>query len=108
LLSTAEHPKLGRPVVLRPDRRTDTIGQLSGALQENYGLLVGPEAGELYQLPKLSTNTNGSDANRFHENWTTGATSSETLRSADWEDAAAQERARMKVVAKDSDSREDN
>lgn len=102
LVATVEHPKLGRLLFFDPTDELIPFGQLSGALQENYGLLVGPEAGELYQLPKLSTNTNGVTRTASMKLDDRGNLVGDfTERSLG--DAAAQERARMKVVAKDTD-----
>jgi len=102
LLATVEHPKLGRLLFFDPTDELIPFGQLSGALQENYGLLVGPEAGELYQLPKLSTNTNGVTRTASMKLDDRGNLVGDfTERRLG--DAAAQERARMKVVAKDTD-----
>jgi Domain of Unknown Function with PDB structure (DUF3857)/Transglutaminase-like superfamily len=102
LVATVEHPKLGRLLFFDPTDELIPFGQLSGALQENYGLLVGPEAGELYQLPKLSTNTNGVTRTASMKLDDRGNLVGDfTERRLG--DAAAQERARMKVVAKDTD-----
>jgi hypothetical protein len=102
LVATVEHPKLGRLLFFDPTDELIPFGQLSGALQENYGLLVGPEAGELYQLPKLSTNTNGVTRTASMKLDDRGNLVGDfTERRLG--DAAAQERARMKVVAQDTD-----
>src|SRR5215472_3183308 len=59
LMATMVHPKLGKILFFDPTDELIPFGQLSGALQENYGLLVAPEGGELYQLPKLEARLNG-------------------------------------------------
>src|SRR5215469_4931616 len=53
LVATVEHPRLG--AILYFDPTYDTMipfGEIGGYLQENYGLLVTPEGGELVELPK--------------------------------------------------------
>ena len=59
LAATMIHPKLGKILFFDPTDELTPFGQLSGALQANYGLLVTPDGGELVQLPKLSPATNG-------------------------------------------------
>ena len=101
-LVTTAHPKLGTLLFFDPTDDLTPFGKLSGALQENYGLLVGPDGGELYQLPKLPARLNG-----VHR------TASATLDAqgnliGDFNesrlgDMAAEDRARMKGVATDQD-----
>lgn len=59
LLAVSTHPKLGRILYFDPTDELTPFGRLSGALQANYGLLVGPDGGELASLPKLSPAANG-------------------------------------------------
>jgi len=59
LAATMIHPKLGKILFFDPTDELTPFGQLSGALQANYGLLVTPDGGELVELPKLSPATNG-------------------------------------------------
>ncbi len=53
LLAVLQHPKLGRILFFDPTSELTPFGQLSGYLQENYGLLIAPGGGELVQLPRL-------------------------------------------------------
>jgi len=53
ILATKDHPTLGRLLFFDPTDQTTPFGQLRGALQANFGLLVGPDGGELVQLPQL-------------------------------------------------------
>jgi len=53
LVATLQHPKLGRLLFFDPTNELTPFGQLSGYLQENYGLLIGPSGGELLRLPTL-------------------------------------------------------
>jgi hypothetical protein len=52
LVATIVHPKLGRLLFFDPTDEVTPFGQIRGALQSNYGLLVGPDGGELVQLPR--------------------------------------------------------
>src|SRR2546429_3217440 len=53
------HPKLGRLLFFDPTDELTPFGQLNGALQANYGLLVGPDGGELVELPVMPPAMNG-------------------------------------------------
>jgi hypothetical protein len=59
LLAVWQHPKLGKILFFDPTDELTPFGQLSGDLQANYGLLVGPDGGELVQLPKLPSVMSG-------------------------------------------------
>jgi Domain of Unknown Function with PDB structure (DUF3857)/Transglutaminase-like superfamily len=59
LMATIVHPKLGRLLFFDPTDELTPFGQLNGALQANYGLLVGPDGGELVELPVMSPAMNG-------------------------------------------------
>ena len=59
LLATLQHPKLGRILFFDPTSALVPFGQLRGHLQANYGLLVAPDGGELIELPKQPSSTNG-------------------------------------------------
>jgi Transglutaminase-like superfamily len=52
LVATVEHPRLGTLLYFDPTNEMTPFGQIGGYLQENYGLLVTPEGGELVELPK--------------------------------------------------------
>src|SRR5579864_4637266 len=51
LVATMQHPKLGRLLFFDPTDELTAFGQIRGALQANYGLLVTPNGGELVELP---------------------------------------------------------
>ncbi len=53
------HGKLGRLLFFDPTDELTPFGELSGDLQANFGLLVGPDGGELLQLPKLPSAMSG-------------------------------------------------
>jgi hypothetical protein len=59
LVAIREHPTLGSILFFDPTDQTTPFGQLRGELQANFGLLVGPEGGELVELPQLPTTMNG-------------------------------------------------
>src|SRR5438477_7100093 len=102
LFATVEHPKLGKLLFFDPTDELVPFGQLNGALQANFGLLVGPEGGELYQLPKLPANLNGITRSASVKLDPQGnLTGSFTERRLG--DAAAEERARMKFISKETD-----
>jgi hypothetical protein len=55
LQSVVSHPKLGRLLFFDPTDAFVPLGRVSGALQSNSALLVGPEGGELITVPRLPT-----------------------------------------------------
>ena len=59
LEAIVQNPKLGRLLIFDPTDDLTPFGHLRGELQENYGLLVAPDTGELLQVPKLPLRTNG-------------------------------------------------
>lgn len=59
LIAVTQHPKLGRILFFDPTDELTPLGQLSGALQANYGLLVTPDGGELVELPEEPPAMNG-------------------------------------------------
>jgi len=59
LVATLVHPKLGKLLFFDPTDEVTPFGEIRGALQSNYGLLVGPDGGELLQLPRQSPATAG-------------------------------------------------
>ena len=59
LAATMVHPKLGKILFFDPTDELTPFGQLGGALQANYGLLVMPDGGELVKLPALPPAMNG-------------------------------------------------
>jgi hypothetical protein len=59
LTATMEHPRLGKLLFFDPTSDLTPFGQIPGELQANYGLLVTPEGGELAQLPRQPSLTNG-------------------------------------------------
>ena len=86
------HPKLGRLLIFDPTNPFVPLGSLSGSLQDGYGLLVAPDAGELIQLPRLAGR-----ANAINRSATMSLDDDGTLRGEVHEswagDAAAKQRA---------------
>jgi hypothetical protein len=59
LIATVQHPKLGRILFFDPTNELTPLGQISGNLQDNYGLLVSRDGGELVKLPHQAAAMNG-------------------------------------------------
>jgi Domain of Unknown Function with PDB structure (DUF3857)/Transglutaminase-like superfamily len=59
LLAVQTHPKLGRLLFFDPTNTLTPLGRLDGELQSGYGLLIGPDGGELLQLPQQSALVSG-------------------------------------------------
>jgi hypothetical protein len=58
LIAIVQHPKLGRLLFFDPTDTVTPFGQIRGALQSNYGLLVTPNGGELIELPQQPSSMN--------------------------------------------------
>lgn len=58
LVATVQHPKLGRLLFFDPTDEMIPFGQIRGALQANYALLVTPDGGELMRLPQQPSEMN--------------------------------------------------
>ena len=102
LVSVVQHPALGRLLFFDPTDDLTPFGDLSGNLQGNYGLLVGPAGGELYHLPTLPTSLNGVTRTA---SMTLDANGNLTgsFKESRVGDLAASERARIKLATKDTD-----
>jgi hypothetical protein len=59
LASTIDHPTLGRLLIFDPTDDFTQFGRIRGALQDNYGLLLSSDGGELLRLPTLKTLSSG-------------------------------------------------
>jgi hypothetical protein len=59
LLAIYNHPKLGRILIFDPTSEVTPFGQVEGALQANYGLLVTQDGGDLVELPQLAPSSSG-------------------------------------------------
>jgi hypothetical protein len=102
LLAMLTHAKPERLLLFDPTDSYTPIGQLGGALQGGYGLLVTPEGGELVKIPELPPGTNaiqrtahlqldenGRLSGQIHEVWLG--------------DPAAHERNTLDMTSQDSD-----
>jgi hypothetical protein len=61
LVAFLNESKLGKLLIFDPTDEMTPFGQLRGALQANYGLLVTPSGGELVELPQLPATLNGTE-----------------------------------------------
>jgi hypothetical protein len=59
LVATLKDTKLGTLLLFDPTDELTPFGKVSGNLQANYGLLIGPEGGELIEVPEQSASLNG-------------------------------------------------
>jgi hypothetical protein len=102
LVSVVQHPALGRLLFFDPTDDLTPLGELSGNLQGNYGLLVGPEGGELYRLPTLATSLNGVTRTALVTLDANGNLTG-SFNESRVGDMAAFERASIKFATKDAD-----
>src|SRR5260370_36403836 len=58
LVATINHPQLGKLLFFDPTDDLTPFGQIRGELQDNYGLLVTQDGGELIDLPQQLSSTN--------------------------------------------------
>ena len=58
LLAILQHPKYGRLLIFDPTDELTPFGQLGNHLQGSYGMLAGPNGGELTQLPTMPPSVN--------------------------------------------------
>jgi hypothetical protein len=63
LIATLQHPKLGKLLFFDPTNELTPFGQIGGYLQDNYGLLIAPDGGELVKLPRQPATMNGIQRN---------------------------------------------
>jgi hypothetical protein len=102
LVATMTHPKLGKILFFDPTDELTPFGQLNGALQANYGLLVTPDGGELVELPKLPPAMNGIQRTAKLSLSATGTVSGE-VQETRVGDRAWSQRWALRTVMKDAD-----
>lgn len=102
LVSTLQHPSLGRLLFFDPTNEVTPFGEIGGYLQTNYGLLVTPDGGELVQLPKQPTVMNGIQRTGKLVLDSTGTLQGE-VRETRVGDRAHDQRNRLRSATKDSD-----
>ena len=61
LVAFLNDSKLGKLLIFDPTDEMTPFGQLRGALQANYGLLVTPSGGELVEMPQLPATLNATE-----------------------------------------------
>lgn len=61
LVALFNDPKLGKLLIFDPTDEVTPFGQLRGALQASYGLLVTPSGGELVAMPQLPAAMNATE-----------------------------------------------
>jgi len=92
LYAVVHDPKLGRLLIFDPTSERVPLGYLPWYLQENYGLLMAPEGGELISLPLLPPATNRLLRTARFELSAAGDLSGE-VQELEWGGPAARERA---------------
>lgn len=102
LVATIAHPKLGRLLFFDPTDEMTPFGQISGALQANYGLVVTSEGGELIELPKQPPSMNSIQRAGKLTLDPTGTLKGEVSETR-MGDRAWSERWRLRTVTKDAD-----
>ncbi len=102
LAATTNHAKLGNILFFDPTDELTPFGQLNGALQANYGLLVTPEGGKLVKLPQLPPAMNGIQRTAKLSLSATGTLSGD-VREVRVGDRAWSQRWQLRTVTKDAD-----
>ena len=102
LAAAVQHPKLGKILFFDPTDDLTPFGQLNGALQDNFGLLVTPDGGELYNLPKPLSSMSGISRNAAVVLDARGNLTG-NFTEVRLGDSAAEERAAIRYVIKDTD-----
>jgi hypothetical protein len=102
VLAVVEHPKLGRLLIFDPTDEWTPFGALRGELQDNYGLLVTGDGGELVKLPQLPATLNGVVRTAKLALNSSGVLSGDFVEQRNG-DYGSRQRAALKSVAKDAD-----
>jgi hypothetical protein len=102
LIATMQHPKLGRILFFDPTNELIPFGQIGGYLQDNYGLLVTPDGGELIELPQQPSGMNSIQRTAKLTLDTTGTLKGE-VKEVRLGERASSERRRLRTVTKDTD-----
>ena len=102
LRATMVHAKLGKILFFDPTDEYTPFGQLRGALQGNYGLLVTPEGGELVKLPQLPATMNGVERTAKLTLSPSGTLKGEVVETR-LGDSGLWQRAALKTVTKSAD-----
>lgn len=102
LVAIAPHPRLGHLLYFDPTNELTPFGEIGGYLQENYGLLVTPEGGELVELPKQAPAMNSIQRAGTLTLDLNGTLKGEVVETR-MGDRAWSEREQLRTVTKDAD-----
>jgi hypothetical protein len=102
LLALATHPKLGRILFFDPTDTYTSLGELSGPLQDGFGLLVTADGSELVHLPVLPATTS-SLQRTAHLTLDGSGTLRGDVREVSTGDVAALARAEVDVASQNTD-----
>jgi hypothetical protein len=102
LVSKTEHPKLGTLLFFDPTDEVTPLGEIRGSLQNNYGLLVTPDGGELVGLPQQAPTMNGIERTGVLTLDLSGTLKGEVSEKRVG-DRATSQRWRLRTVTKDTD-----
>jgi hypothetical protein len=102
LVAVVQHPRFGRLLYFDPTNELTPFGEIGGYLQENYGLLVTPEGGELVELPKQAPAMNSIERAGTLTLDPNGTLKGEVVEKRVG-DRAWSERERLRAVTKDTD-----
>jgi hypothetical protein len=102
LVAFLDDTKLGKLLIFDPTDEMTPFGQLRGALQANYALLVTPSGGELVELPQLSATLNGTERIAKLKLDNKGTLSGD-IREIRRGDPAVRQRYRLQGVSQDRD-----
>lgn len=102
LIATLDDPKLGKILFFDPTDELTPFGQIRGALQANYGLLITPDGGELVELPSQAPSMNSIQRTAKLTLDTRGNLQGQ-VEEVRLGDRAAVERFRLRTVSNDKD-----
>jgi hypothetical protein len=102
LVATLQHPTLGRLLYFDPTDEVTPFGQIRGALQDNYALLVTPDGGELIALPQQPSAMNSIERTAKLTLDPAGMLKG-VVKEVRMGDRASSERWRLRSVTKDAD-----
>ena len=94
--------KLGDLLYFDPTDEYVPLGNLTGSLQANYGLVIGPDGGELLRLPQLPTEQSAIDRTGSFTLDEKGALTGD-VHEIRIGDAAAEQRSELRNISSDAD-----
>jgi hypothetical protein len=102
LPASVQDAKLGRILFFDPTNTFVPFGEIGGYLQDNYGLLVAPDGGQLVALPRLAVTSTGTSRKGTIHLDSAGNFSGDFVEIRRG-DSAWEEREYLKTVNKDAD-----